>query len=116
MPRLATTRKAISIQMLTAPAQAAVPSAYSSIVSSSVRFRPMRSAMRPNRIPPADQPSSNIDVRMPPHLSVAAFAADDPIGSPSSVGTQLGATKLNRRPSNTSKPQPSQAANSTVHW
>ena len=38
------------------------------------------------------------------------------IGRPSSVGTQLGATKLNSRPSKTSKPHPSQAAKSTAHW
>ena len=92
MPRLATVRKAISIQMLVAAAHAAVPSAYISIVSSSVRVRPMRSAIWPNRMPPAAQPSSRIDVRMPPQRSVAAFAAADPIGRPSSVGTQLGAT------------------------
>ena len=85
-------RKAISIQMLVAAAQAAVPSAYSSIVSISVRVRPMRSAIWPNRMPPVAQPSSRIDVRMPPHFSVAAFAAAEPIGMPSSVGTQLGAT------------------------
>ena len=35
---------------------------------------------------------SRIDVRMPVHLSVAAFAAGEPIGRPSSVGTQFGAT------------------------
>ena len=70
----------------------AVPSAYSSIVSISVRVRPMRSATWPNRMPPAAQPSSRIDVSMPPQSSVAALAAGEPMASPSSVGTQLGAT------------------------
>jgi hypothetical protein len=55
-------------------------------------------------------------LRTPVHLKVAALAAAEPMGRSSSVGTALGATKLNSRPSNTSKPQPSQAANSTVHW
>ncbi len=52
---------------------------------------------------------------MPVHCSVAALASGEPMVRPSSVGTQLGATKLNSRPSKTSKPHPSQAANSTVH-
>ncbi len=92
MPRLPTTRQRMSTQMLGAAAQAAVPNAYSSIVSMIVRVRPMRSATWPKRTPPAAQPSSRIDVRMPPHRSVAFLASGDPIVSPSSVGTQLGAT------------------------
>ena len=55
-------------------------------------------------------------MRTPVQNSVALRASGVPIGSPSSVGTQLGATKLNSRPSKTSKPQPSHAAKTTVHW
>ncbi len=38
------------------------------------------------------------------------------MGTPVSVGTQLGATKLNSNPSKMSNPQPSQAAKTTAHW
>ncbi len=55
-------------------------------------------------------------MRTPVQNRVALRASGVPMGSPSSVGTQLGATKLNSRPSKTSKPQPSQAAKTTVHW
>ena len=77
--------------MLGAKAHAAVPSEYSSIVSSKVLVRPIRSATWPKIIPPAAQPSSSTDVRMPVQLSVAAEASGVPRCSPSSAGTAFGA-------------------------
>ena len=50
---------------------------------------------------------------MPVQNNVAVHASGGPMGTPSSTGTQLGATKLNSRPS---KPQPSHTAKTTVHW
>jgi hypothetical protein len=92
MPRLATSRKKASTQMFGANAHADVPIAYTTIVSISVRVRPMRSATMPNSTPPVAQPSSSTDVSAPVQNSVACFAAGLPISSPSSVGTQFGAT------------------------
>ena len=115
MPSDATSRKSASDQMFGASAQAAVPTEYIPIVSSSVRVRPRRSAMRPKTIPPAAHPISSSDVRMPVHRSVAAAAAGVPYGIPRSTGTHVGATKLKRRLSKMSKPQPSHAANRTIH-
>ena len=92
VPMLASARNSISHQMLGARAQAAVPIAYNSIVKVSTRTRPMRSPSGPNSRPPAAQPTSSSEVRMPVQTSVALRAADDPIVSPSSVGTQLGVT------------------------
>jgi hypothetical protein len=102
--------------MLGANAQAAVPSEYSAIVRSRVLVRPSVSARRPNTMPPTAQPSSSTADRAPVQNSVTCRASGVPSGMPSRVGTQLGATKLNNRPSKTSKPHPSHAANSTVHW
>jgi hypothetical protein len=116
MPRLAIRRNSTSTQMFGANAHAAVPNAYTSIVSSRVRERPMRSATRPNATPPMAHPTSSTLVMTPVHHRVRGFAAGSSMARPSRVGTQLGATKLNSRPSNTSKPQPSHAANRTVHW
>ena len=76
----------------------------------------MRSATCPKTMPPIAQPTSSTEVRMPVHCSVATLAAGEPMVSPSSVGTQLGATKLKSWPSKTSNPHPSQAAKRTVHW
>lgn len=86
------------------------------MVSSSVRVRPTRSAIRPKTIPPVAQPTSRTEVMIPVHSSVALRASGEPMGMPSKVGTQLGATQLNRMPSKTSNPQPSHAAASTPHW
>ena len=85
-------RKNTSVARFGANAHAAVPSEYSSIVSSSVRVRPMRSHTRPNTMPPIAQPTSRSDVSTPVHCSVAALASGLPSGRWSSVGTQLGAT------------------------
>jgi hypothetical protein len=76
----------------------------------------MRSAILPKRMPPSAHPTSSRLVTMPVHFRVAARASGLPISSPSRVGTQFGATKLKRMLSKTSKPHPSQAAKSTVHW
>src|SRR3954466_3451128 len=67
-------------------------------------------------VPPMAQPIRRSDVRSPVQNRVAARASGEPIGMPSSAGTQLGATKLNSSPSKTSKPQPSHAAKTTAHW
>ena len=48
--------------MLPTSAQAAVPAAYSAMVTNSARLRPMRSAIQPNSTPPAAQPSSRTAV------------------------------------------------------
>ena len=92
IPRLAMTRKRMRNAMFGAIAQSAVPMAYIAIVSSRVRVRPMRSQTRPKRIPPTAQPTSRTDVTMPAYFNVAARASGEPIGRPSSVGTQFGAT------------------------
>src|SRR5262245_36778701 len=86
------------------------------MVRSRVRVRPSRSATLPNTVPPMAQPMRRSDVRTPVQKRVALRASGEPIGMPSSAGTQLGATKLNSRPSKTSKPHPSHAAKITVHW
>src|SRR6185503_19096708 len=70
----------------------------------------------PKTVPPTAQPMRRSDVRIPVQKSVALRASGEPIGRPSRAGTQLGATKLNSRPSKTSKPQPSHAAKTTAHW
>src|SRR2546427_380208 len=72
----------------------------------SVRGRPSQSVTKPNRMPPVAQPTRSVDVMAP----VAAVTRGSPAGTPSSRGTQTGATKLNSNPSKTSKPQPSHAA------
>ena len=92
MPSEATKRKSTSDHMFGASAQAAVPTEYIPIVSSNVRVRPRRSAMRPKMMPPVAHPTSSSEVRMPVHRSVAAAAAGVPNGMPSSTGTQVGAT------------------------
>ena len=78
--------------MFGAKAQAAVPSAYMSIVISSVLVRPIRSATFPKTMPPTAQPTSRSEVRIPVHQSVADCASGVPICNPSSVGTAFGAT------------------------
>src|SRR5690606_393895 len=67
-------------------------------------------------IPPTAQPTRRREVRMPVHSIVCERASGDPISRPRREGTQFGATKLKSSPSKTSKPQPSHAAKSTVHW
>src|SRR2546421_638497 len=76
----------------------------------------MRSATHPNNTPPAAQPISRIDVIAPVQKSVACRASGEPSGSRSRTGTQLGATKVKRRASNTSNPQPAHPAATTSHW
>ena len=92
MPSDAMMRKNTSVAMLGANAHAAVPIAYIIIVSSNVRVRPRRSAMRPKMIPPIAHPISSSDVRIPVHCRVADRAAGVPSSSPSSTGTAFGAT------------------------
>jgi hypothetical protein len=82
------------------------------MVKSRVRARPRRSVRNPKRIPPVAHPMSSVAVIAP----VTALTRGSPGATPSSRGTQTGATKLKRSPSNTSKPQPSQAAKRTTHW
>ena len=74
-----------------AKAQAAVPSEYRAMVSSSVFERPIRSATCPKMMPPTAHPTSRTEVRMPVQLSVAADAAGVPRVSPRSEGTAFGA-------------------------
>ena len=62
---------------------------------------------------PADQERRGDE---PGPVATRAAAAGSPGATPSSCGTQTGATKLNSRPSKTSKPQPSHAAKKTIHW
>src|SRR5712671_6188752 len=92
IPKLAKTRNAISTARLGAKAHAAVPSAYTNMVTIIVRVRPMRSQITPNNTPPAAQPSSKSELKSPVQYNVAALAASDPMLNPSSVGTQFGAT------------------------
>ena len=58
-----------------AAAQSAVPKAYIAIVIKRVRVRPIRSQIRPKRMPPIAQPTSRIDVTMPLYCRVAARAS-----------------------------------------
>jgi hypothetical protein len=106
IPRLASARNAMSCQILVAAAHNAVPAGYITIVANRARLRPIRSASQPNNTPPAAQPTSRIEVIVPVQKTVASWAPGAPGCSPSSTGTQLGATKLNRRASKTSNPQP----------
>ena len=92
MPSDAITRNRTSDQIFGANAHAAVPTEYIAIVTSSVRLRPTRSATRPKRMPPAAQPSSRSEVRIPVHRSVAAPAAGVPSGMCRRTGTHVGAT------------------------
>jgi hypothetical protein len=115
MPRLAMIRQRISCHISVTKAQEAVPSAYSSMVSISTRLRPKRSEIGPKITPPAAQPSSSSELRIPVQYGSAALASSPPMGTPNKVGMALGATKLNSSPSKMSKPQPSQAAMKTVH-
>jgi hypothetical protein len=85
-------RNSMNTQMFGANAQAAVPSAYNSIVSIIVRTRPMRSHTTPKSTPPIAQPMSNIAVSKPVQYGVAALASCDPNSKPSSTGTAFGAT------------------------
>ena len=51
-----------------------------SIVSISTRLRPKRSQMGPKITPPAAQPSSRMELRMPVQYGTAALASGPPIG------------------------------------
>ena len=109
-------RQRMSCHISVTKAQEAVPSAYSSMVIISTRLRPKRSQMGPKITPPAAQPSSSREFRMPVQYGSAALALPARRSAcPNKVGMALGATKLNSSPSKMSKPQPSQAAKNTVH-
>src|SRR6185503_7434168 len=110
IPRLAMMRQMTSCHSSVTNAQDAVPMAYSTMVIMSTRLRPKRSLIGPNSTPPAAQPSSSSELRMPFQYGNASLASCPPIGTPNNVGIALGATKLNSSPSKMSNPQPSQAA------
>jgi hypothetical protein len=78
--------------MLGAKAQAAVATAYVSMVKSSVRVLPSRSVIFPKRMPPSAQPMSKRLVSAAVHWTFAFWVAGSAGFKPSRFGTQIGAT------------------------